>query len=89
MDKLALVLMLAVTAEALVEYGKSLAAAFGGGDYKAAVLQLCAAVVSVPPVRCSSLAEASAPAARRYACPHLLQRVTAKKRNKTQKNKYW
>ena len=47
MDKLALVLMLAVTAEALVEYGKSLAAAFGGGDYKAAVLQLCAAVVSV------------------------------------------
>ena len=47
MDKLAWVLMLAVTAEALVEYGKSLAAAFGGGDYKAAVLQLCAAVVSV------------------------------------------
>ena len=28
MDKIALVLMLAVTAEALVEYGKSLAAAF-------------------------------------------------------------
>ena len=47
MDKIALVLMLAVTAEALVEYGKSLAAAFGGGDYKAAVLQLCAAVVGV------------------------------------------
>ena len=51
MDKLALVLMLAVTAEALVEYGKSLAAAFGGGDYKAAVLQLCAAVVSGAAVR--------------------------------------
>ena len=47
MDKLALVLMLAVTAEALGEDGKSLAAAFGGGDYKAAVLQLCAAVVGV------------------------------------------
>ena len=30
MDKLALVLMLAVTAEALVEYGKSLVAAFTG-----------------------------------------------------------
>ena len=47
MDKLALVLMLAVTAEALVEYGKSLVAAFTGKDYKAAVLQLCAAIVAV------------------------------------------
>ncbi len=47
MDNLALVLMLAVTAEALVEYGKSLVAAFTGKDYKAAVLQLCAAIVSV------------------------------------------
>ena len=48
MDKLALVLMLAVTAEALVEYGKSLAAAFGGGDYKAAVLQLSLIHISEP-----------------------------------------
>ena len=47
MDKLALVLMLAVTAEALVEYGKSLVAALTGKDYKAAVLQLCAAIVAV------------------------------------------
>ena len=47
MDKIMLVLMLAVTAEALVEYGKSLVSAFTGKDYKAAVLQLCAAIVSV------------------------------------------
>ena len=47
MDKITLVLMLAVTAEALVEYTKSLVTAFTGGDYKAAVLQLCAAIVAV------------------------------------------
>lgn len=47
MDKLVLVLMLAVTVEALVEYGKSVVAAFAGGQPKSAVLQLCAAVVAV------------------------------------------
>ena len=41
MDKIALVLMLAVTAEALVEYGKSFAQAITGGKYTAVVLQLC------------------------------------------------
>lgn len=47
MDKIALIIMLAVTVEALVEYGKSFAQAITGGKYTAVVLQLCAAVVSV------------------------------------------
>ena len=47
MDKLALILMLAVTAEALVEYGKSIGKAFSERQIKTAVTQLCAVAVSV------------------------------------------
>lgn len=47
MDKFVLVLVLAVTVEALVEYGKTIAAAFAGGQSKAAVIQLCAVAVAV------------------------------------------
>ncbi len=47
MDKLVLVLMLAVTVEALVEYTKSLIKAFTDKCYKCAVVQLCAMVISI------------------------------------------
>ena len=47
MEQLVLALMMAVTAEGLVEYGKSAAAALAGGGWRAAVLQGGAAAVSV------------------------------------------
>ena len=47
MEQLALALMMAVTAEGLVEYGKSAAAALAGGGWRAAALQGGAAAVSV------------------------------------------
>lgn len=47
MEGMALVLILAVTVEAVVEYIKSICAAFSGEGAKAAVLQLAAAVVSI------------------------------------------
>lgn len=46
MDKIALVIMLAVTVEAMVEYGKSIGKAIFSGDIKTAVTQLCAIIVS-------------------------------------------
>lgn len=47
MDKIALVIVLAVTVEAIVEYGKSIGRAFLTGDIKTAVTQLCAIAISV------------------------------------------
>ena len=47
MEQLVLALMMAVTAEGLVEYGKSAAAALAGGGWRAAALQGGAAAVSV------------------------------------------
>ena len=47
MDKLVLVLMLAVTVEALIEYTKSIIKAFTDKCYKCAVMQLCAMVISI------------------------------------------
>ena len=47
MEQLVLALMMAVTAEGLVEYGKSVAAALAGGGWRAAALQGGAAAVSV------------------------------------------
>ena len=47
MENIALVLALAVVVEALVEYGTSIAKGFIGGEWKCAVKQLCAAVLSV------------------------------------------
>ena len=47
MQGISLVIILAVTVEAVVEYIKSICAAFSGEGAKAAVLQLAAAVVSV------------------------------------------
>lgn len=47
MDKLVLVLMLAVTVEALIEYTKSIIKAFTDKCYKCAVVQLCAMVISI------------------------------------------
>lgn len=47
MEGMALVLMLAVTVEAVLEYIKSICAAFSGEGAKAAVLQLAAVVIAV------------------------------------------
>ena len=47
MDKLVLVLMLAVTVEALVEYTKNIIKAFTDKCYKCAIVQLCAMVISI------------------------------------------
>ena len=47
MEGIALVIVLAVTVEAMVEYVKSICAAFAGVGAKAAVLQLSAVAVSV------------------------------------------
>ena len=47
MDKLALIVMLAVTVEALVEYGKSIVKAFADRQAKTAVTQIMAVIVSV------------------------------------------
>lgn len=47
MDKIALVIVLAVTVEAIVEYGKSIGKAFTTRDIKTAVTQLCAIAISV------------------------------------------
>lgn len=47
MDKLALIVMLAVTVEALVEYGKSIGKAFAERRAKTAITQICAVIVSV------------------------------------------
>ena len=47
MDKLALIVMLAVTVEALVEYGKSIVKAFADRQAKTAITQIMAVIVSV------------------------------------------
>ena len=47
MDKMVLVLMMAVTVEGLVEYGKSVWAASEAKDFKAVVLQGAALALSV------------------------------------------
>ena len=47
MDKIALIIMLAVTVEALVEYGKSIGKAFADKQAKTAITQLCAVAVSI------------------------------------------
>lgn len=47
MEKLLLIIMLAITVEALVEYGKSIVKWFMSGEWKTAVTQLIAIVVSV------------------------------------------
>ena len=47
MENIALIIMLAVTVEALVEYGKSIGKAFADKQAKTAITQLCAMAVSV------------------------------------------
>ena len=47
MDKLASIVMLAVTVEALVEYGKSIVKAFADRQAKTAITQIMAVIVSV------------------------------------------
>lgn len=47
MDKIALVIMLAVVVEALVEYGKSIGKAFADKQAKTAITQLCAVGVGI------------------------------------------
>ena len=47
MSIIAMVVLAAVLVEALVEYGKQIGKAFTGGEWKTAVTQLCAIVVSV------------------------------------------
>ena len=47
MDKIALVIMLAVIIEALVEYGKSIGKAFMDKQVKTAITQLCAVGVGI------------------------------------------
>ena len=47
MEGIALVLALAVVGEALVEYGSSIFKAFHAGEWKCAVKQICAVVLSV------------------------------------------
>lgn len=47
MDKIALVIMLAVLVEAMVEYGKSIGNAFINREAKTAVTQLCAAAFGI------------------------------------------
>ena len=47
MDIIASILMLAVTVEALVEYGKSIGKAIADKQAKTAITQLCAVAVSI------------------------------------------
>ena len=47
MDSYLIVMMLAVTVEALVEYAKSIVKAFTQGETKTAITQICAVLVSV------------------------------------------
>lgn len=47
MDKIALIIMLAVVAEALVEYGKSIGKAFADRQAKTAITQLCAVAIGI------------------------------------------
>ena len=47
MEGIALVIVLAITVEAVVEYVKSICTAFAGEGVKSAVLQLAAMVISV------------------------------------------
>ena len=47
MENIALIIMLAVTVEALVEYAKSIGQAFRDKQAKMAVTQLCAVAVSI------------------------------------------
>ena len=47
MESILLIIMLAITVEALVEYGKSIAKWFLQGDWKTAITQLVAIMVSV------------------------------------------
>ena len=47
MEHIALILMLAITVEALVEYGKSIGKAIADKQVRAAVTQLCAVAVSM------------------------------------------
>ena len=47
MDKIALILMLAITVEALVEYGKSIGKAFADKQARTAITQFCAVAVSI------------------------------------------
>ena len=47
MENIALIIMLAVTVEALVEYAKSIGQAFWDKQAKTAVTQLCAVAVSI------------------------------------------
>mgnify|MGYP001663011458 CR=1 FL=1 len=47
MENIALILMLAVTVEALIEYGKSIGKAIADKQAKTAITQLCAVAVSI------------------------------------------
>ena len=47
MSKIALIIMLAITVEALIEYAKTIGKALFGGSWKTAVTQLAAIAVSV------------------------------------------
>ena len=47
MEKIALVIILAITVEALVEYGKTIGKAFTDGNWKTAVTQIVAIALSV------------------------------------------